>query len=246
MDITLTGKTALVTGASRGIGLAIAIKLAQCGARVIGTSTTESGAQALQSILQQHASHAVALPLHIIPTMDWAPFFRTLSDIGMPDIVVNNAGITQDQLSLRLSPEAWQTVLFTNLTAVFTLTQHCLLFMMRQKWGRIINIGSIIGSTGNVGQVNYAAAKSGLIGLSKTLAIELANKNITVNVVAPGLIKTDMTHAIPEEHLQHLMSMIPMRRMGSPDDIAPMVAFLASHHATYITGQVLHVNGGMY
>ncbi len=243
--ISLNNKVALVTGASRGIGAAIADTLAAAGATVVGTATSEAGAIAITERLQAHGGQGVVLDVcapdsisHALEVIKTGP--------GMPDILVNNAGITRDNLLMRMSDEQWQQVLDTDLTAVFRMTKACLRPMMKKRSGRIISIGSVIGAMGNPGQANYAAAKAGLVGFSKSLAREIGSRGITVNVVAPGYIVTDMTRELPEDQQLKLKDQIPLQRLGSPEDIAHAVLFLASDMGGYITGETLHVNGGMY
>ncbi len=236
---------ALVTGASRGIGRAIALNLAQAGWRVIGTATTESGAAAITEALAAHGGRGIALNV-----TDAAASQAAVDDIvakeGRLDVLVNNAGITRDTLSMRMKDEDWDAVLDTNLKAVFRLARAATKPMMKQRSGRIINITSVVGASGNAGQANYAAAKAGVAGLTRSLARELGSRGITVNCVAPGFIATDMTEVLPEAQKAALLSQIPLGRLGAPDEIAAAVAFLASPGAAYITGSELHVNGGMY
>ncbi len=244
--IELTGRVALVTGASRGIGRAIAIKLAGQGATVIAAARGEN-AKATAETIAASGGTAEAASADVSDSAAIEQLVSgTLARHGRIDILVSNAGITKDQLLLRMKREDWDAVLTTNLTAAFALTQAVLKPMIRQKSGRIICIGSVVGQTGNAGQANYAASKAGLIGLAKSIAQEVASRNITVNVVAPGLIDTDMTRAITGDAQQQWAEKIPLKRLGTPDDIAAAVCFLASDEAAYITGQVLAVNGGMY
>ena len=243
----LEGQIALVTGASRGIGRAIAFGLARAGARVIGTSTTTEGAAALQAELASHGYNGRGVVLDVASEESIATRLAELEQAGeMPTILVNNAAITRDMLLLRLKPEDWQQVLQTNLTAVFRLSKAVLRRMMRERRGRIINIASIVALTGNPGQANYAAAKAGMLGFTKSLAREVASRGITVNAVAPGFIDTDMTRSMTEAQKAQLTAQIPMERLGRPEDVAAAVVFLASPEAAYITGETLHVNGGMY
>ncbi|MAZ43946.1 MAG: 3-oxoacyl-ACP reductase [Legionellales bacterium] len=247
--MSLEGKIAWVTGASRGIGAQIADTLAASGATVIGTATSDSGAQKISDRFEAKSLAGRGMVLDISNRSEMDTSFQKMFDVyGTPDILVNNAGITRDNLMLRLKPEDWDAVLLTNLTGVFDLTKRVLKPMLKAKGGRIINISSVVGLRGNAGQTNYAAAKAGLIGFSKSLALEVASRGITVNVVAPGFIATDMTQGndgLNEAQTQALLSTIPMGKMGSPEDIAAAVAFLASDSAQYITGETLHVNGGM-
>jgi 3-oxoacyl-[acyl-carrier protein] reductase len=243
----LEGQIALVTGASRGIGRAIALALARAGARVIGTSTSAEGSGAFQAELASHGYNGRCVVLDVASEESIAARLAELEHSGeMPTILVNNAGITRDMLLLRLKPEDWQQVLQTNLTAVFRLSKGVLRRMMREHRGRIINIASIVALTGNPGQANYAAAKAGMLGFTKSLAREVASRGITVNAVAPGFIDTDMTRSMTEEQRTQLTAQIPMERLGTPEDVAAAVLFLASPQAAYITGETLHVNGGMY
>jgi 3-oxoacyl-[acyl-carrier protein] reductase len=246
----LKTEIALVTGASRGIGQAIALELARRGAAVAGTATTAAGAQRIQEQLEATASEprVLGLPLDVADT---ASIDETIKQIieklgGPPSILVNNAGITRDNLLLRMKDDEWDQVLAVNLTAVFKLTKVCLRAMTKARHGRIINIASVVGLTGNAGQVNYTATKAGLIGFSKSLAQEVGSRGITVNCIAPGFIDTDMTRALPESQRQALLTHIPLGRLGQTKDIAAMVAFLASSEASYITGETIHINGGMY
>jgi len=233
----LEGKVALVTGASRGIGRAIALELAKHGARVTGTATSEEGAQRIS------ASGVAGKVLDVKSAEQCDALFKELGDVH---ILVNNAGITRDNLALRMKDSDWDEVIETNLKSVFRLSRAVMRGMMKARWGRIINITSVVGASGNPGQANYAAAKAGIVGLSKSLARELGSRNITVNCVAPGFIDTDMTRALPEAQKTALLTQIPLGRLGQPEDIAAAVAYLASPAAGYITGSVLHVNGGMY
>jgi 3-oxoacyl-[acyl-carrier protein] reductase len=243
--MSLDGKVALVTGASRGIGQAIAMELARAGAKVIGTATGESGVSAINQYLSDFGGRGIQLDV-----TDTAAVERVAAELeggdGMPDILVNNAGVTRDNLIMRMSDEEWYTVINTNLTAVYTLTKTCLRPMFRKRWGRIINISSVIGATGNLGQANYAAAKAGLIGFSKSTALEVASRNITVNVIAPGFIDTDMTRGLPDQIRDEILKRVPAKRLGDPQEIGSAVAFLASPQAAYITGETLHINGGLY
>lgn len=241
----LQGKVALVTGATRGIGKAIAQELAARGATVVGTATSESGAQSISAALEGFGGRGVVLDVNDAQACD-----ELIAELGNqdngPHILVNNAGITRDSLIMRLKDEDWQDVIDTNLSAVFRLSRAVTRNMMRARWGRIINITSVVGASGNPGQTNYAAAKAGVAGLSRALARELGSRNITVNCVSPGFIETDMTRALNETQTAAILSQIPMGRLGSAADIAQAVAFLAGSGAGYITGTTLHVNGGMY
>lgn len=241
----LKDKVALVTGASRGIGKAIALELAARGATVVGTATTEAGAQAVTAMLAPHGGRGVVLNVTDAPACDALVDSLTKEAAGL-HILVNNAGITRDNLAMRMKDEDWDAVLQTNLSAVFRLSRAVMRGMMKARWGRIINITSVVGSSGNPGQANYAAAKAGVAGMSRALARELGSRGVTVNCVAPGFIETDMTSALDEGQTSALLGQIPLGRLGSATDIAHAVAFLASPNASYITGTTLHVNGGMY
>ncbi|MBU6505838.1 MAG: 3-oxoacyl-ACP reductase FabG [Betaproteobacteria bacterium] len=242
----LQGQIALVTGASRGIGYAIARELARQGATVVGTATGEAGVQAIDALLQSVQGQGAGFILNV---KDAAGIAATVESVkarfGAITILVNNAGITRDMLALRLRDEDWDEVLDTNLKSAFLLSRAVLRDMMKARAGRIINIGSVVGTTGNAGQSNYAAAKAGLVGLTKSLARELGSRGITVNCVAPGFIETDMTRALEESQQTALKASIPLGRLGQPEDVAHAVAYLASPGAGYITGATLHVNGGM-
>ncbi|OEZ00695.1 MULTISPECIES: 3-oxoacyl-ACP reductase FabG [Stenotrophomonas] len=245
MSKPLQGEIALVTGASRGIGAAIADALAAQGATVIGTATTDSGAAAIGERLAAVGGHGRALNVTDPAALD-AVLDGIAKEFGAITILVNNAGITRDNLLLRMKDEDWQAILDTNLTSVYRTSKAVIRGMMKARKGRIINIASVIGVTGNAGQANYAAAKAGIIAFSKSLAKEIGSRGITVNVVAPGFIDTDMTKALPEEQRTGLVKSIALERLGEPADIANAVAFLAGPSASYITGETLHVNGGMY
>ena len=243
----LENEIAFVTGASRGIGQSIALELAAQGATVIGTATSEKGAQAITDYLKQHGGKGAGMVLDVT---DQASVEQTVAalekDYGTPGILVNNAGITRDNLLMRMKEEEWDAIIQTNLTSLFRVTKACLRSMMKARKGRIISIASVVGVSGNAGQSNYAAAKAGVIGFSKSLAREVGSRGITVNVVAPGFIDTDMTRELPEAQRNALLGQIPLSRLGQPEEIAKAVAFLASPGAAYITGETLHVNGGMY
>jgi 3-oxoacyl-[acyl-carrier protein] reductase len=240
----LNGKIALVTGASRGIGKAIAEQLVADGATVIGTATSENGANAISDYL---ASNGTGIVLNVT---DQGSIDTLLSQIkeqyGVVDILINNAGITRDNLLMRMKDDEWQDILDTNLTPIFKLSKAVLRGMMKNRHGRIINVGSVVGSTGNPGQANYAAAKAGVIGFTKSMAREVASRGITVNVVAPGFIDTDMTKGLSDEQKDAIFKDIPANRLGDPKEIAATVAFLVSDGAAYITGETIHVNGGMH
>jgi 3-oxoacyl-[acyl-carrier protein] reductase len=247
MSQIFNNRVVLVTGASRGIGAAIADTFATRGATVIGTATTEAGAGAISERLAALSSSSSGKVLNVNDADGIAGLVSEVtSESGAPVILVNNAGVTRDQLLLRMKEEDWDTVMETNLRSIFRLSKACLRGMMKARFGRIVSIASVVGATGNPGQANYSAAKAGMVGFSKSLAQEVASRGITVNVVAPGFIDTDMTRELGEEQRASLMSGIPMNRLGEGQDIADAVAFLASDGAGYITGQTLHVNGGMY
>jgi 3-oxoacyl-[acyl-carrier protein] reductase len=243
----LEQEVALVTGASRGIGHAIALELGKAGARVIGTSTSAEGAERLGSALASHGCNGRGAVLDAGNAASIDALLAALESAGeLPTILVNNAAITRDTLLLRMKPEDWDAVITTNLTGVFRLSKACVRRMMKERRGRIVNLASVVGVTGNPGQVNYAAAKAGLLGFTKSLARELASRGITVNAVAPGFIDTDMTRTLSAEQRAALLGQIPMGRLGSAEDVAAAVLFLVSPRAAYITGETLHVNGGMY
>lgn len=240
-------RVALVTGASRGIGQAIAMALGQQHITVIGTATTQEGADKITQAFASKGVKGVGMVLNVAdPNSIDASLAAIKEKFGMPTILVNNAAITQDNLLLRMKDEEWDKVIETNLNSIFRITKACLRDMVKARWGRIINVSSVVGSTGNPGQVNYAAAKAGVIGFTKSLAQEVGSRDITVNAVAPGFIDTDMTRALGEDQRNALLQRIPMQRLGHPDEIAAAVVFLASDAAGYITGQTLHVNGGMF
>ena len=247
LQINLEGKNALVTGASRGIGSAIAQVLGECGAHVIGTATTDKGADAIGQQFNKWGIAGRGECLDVTSTDSIESLIKSMRETdNMPQILVNNAGVTRDGLLMRMKEDDWQQIMNTNLTAIFRLSKACLRSMMKARTGRIINIGSVVGSMGNPGQSNYAAAKAGVIGFSKALAQEVGGRGITVNTVAPGFIQTDMTDALNESQRSDLESKIPVGRLGDTHDIAATVAFLASDLASYITGETVHVNGGMY
>ena len=243
----LQNDVALVTGASRGIGREIALALAGAGARVIGTATSADGASALTSALASHGYNGRGAKLDVSDAASIDALLAELDAAGeMPTILVNNAAITRDMLLLRMKPEDWDRVIATDLTSVFRLSKASLRRMMKERRGRIINLTSVVGLTGNPGQTNYAAAKAGILGFTKSLAREVASRGITVNAVAPGFIDTDMTRSLTEEQRTGLLTQIPAGRLGAAADVAAAVLFLASPQASYITGETLHVNGGMY
>ena len=243
----MTAPLAIVTGASRGIGKAIAERLSRDGFFVVGTATTDAGASAITVYLEEAGLLGVGRVLNVAEPGAIEQFIDDVSEeFGTPATLVNNAGITRDNLLLRMKDAEWDDIIQTNLTSIFRLSKACLRGMMKARHGRIVNITSIVGVTGNAGQSNYAAAKAGIIGFSKSLAKEVGSRGITVNCVAPGFIDTDMTRALSEEQRQSLLGGIPMNRLGSADEIAAAVSFLCSPDAGYVTGETLHVNGGMY
>ncbi len=247
MDMNLQGKVALVTGASRGIGQAIMLGLAEMGATVLGTATTESGREKIQALLKEKNYIGSGLVMDVRSDESVSKALAEMQEIyGSALILVNNAGVTADNLLLRMKMEEWQATLEANLTALYRVVKPCLRAMLKAQWGRIINISSIVALSGNPGQTNYSASKAGMVGFSKSLALEIASRNITVNVVAPGFIATDMTAAMTEAQQQALAATIPMGRVGAPEEIAAAVCFLASPAASYITGETVQVNGGMY
>ncbi|MGB8145806.1 MAG: 3-oxoacyl-ACP reductase FabG [Chromatiaceae bacterium] len=243
----LEGDIALVTGASRGIGQAIALALGRAGAVVAGTATTEAGADRISETLTAHGCQGAGLVLDVAnPASVDSLMERLRSDLGEPSILVNNAGITRDNLLMRMKESDWNNILDTNLGSVYRMSKACLRAMTKARKGRIINVASVVAVMGNAGQTNYAAAKAGMIGFSKSLAREVGSRGITVNCVAPGLIDTDMTRALDEAHQQQILAGIPLGRWGSVEEVAATVVFLASPGAAYITGETLHVNGGMW
>lgn len=243
----LQSEIALVTGASRGIGKAIAQDLARHGATVIGTATTDNGAQAISAYLQEAQVKGRGMVLNVTDPDGVGGLIKAIeSEFGTVSVLVNNAGITRDNLLMRMKDEEWDSILDTNLSSVYRLSKACLRGMMKMRKGRIINITSVVGASGNAGQTNYAAAKAGVVGFSKSLAREVGSRGITVNCVAPGFIDTDMTRALAEDQRGALLSQIPLNRLGRAEEVAHAVAFLASPEAAYISGETLHVNGGMY
>lgn len=245
--MSLEGKVALVTGASRGIGRSIAESLIKQGAIVLGTATTEAGAQKISDYISEAGGNGRGYCLDVT---DPASIDVVLNEIqkefGAPLILVNNAGITRDNLMMRMKEDEWDSVISTNLTSVFRMTKACIRGMTKARWGRIINISSLVGQAGNPGQVNYSAAKSGLEGFTRSLAKEISSRGITVNAVAPGFIETDMTKELPEAGLAQMVAQIPVGRMGRPEEIAATVSFLADEGSSYITGAIIPVNGGLY
>ena len=244
---SLSEKVALVTGASRGIGKAVALSLAQKGAYVIGSATSENGAKAISEYFQENNLEGEGVVLDVTSKESIENLMSKLSDEQkQPNILVNNAGITNDNLLLRMEDDEWDRVIETNLSSVYRMSKVCLKTMFRARWGRIISIGSVVGSSGNSGQANYTAAKAGLVGFSKSLAQEIGSRGITVNVVSPGFIDTDMTAALPDMVKEEMLKRIPLKKLGQVEDIAEIVSFLASDCGNYITGETIHVNGGMY
>ncbi|NQD38905.1 3-oxoacyl-ACP reductase FabG [Permianibacter sp. IMCC34836] len=243
----LNGKLALVTGASRGIGKAIALQLGKQGATVVGTATSDAGADSISRYFAEHGVKGKGLMVNVADAASVEALMTAIEkEFGKaPDVLVNNAGITRDNLLMRMKDDEWDSIINTNLSSIYRLSKACLRSMMKARWGRIITIGSVVGTMGNAGQSNYAAAKAGVIGFSKALAREVGSRGITANVVAPGFIETDMTHALSEEQKEKLSTQIPLAKLGQAEDIAAAVGFLASEAAGYITGETLHVNGGM-
>lgn len=245
--MSLENEIALVTGASRGIGQAIALALGAKGATVIGTATSPKGAEAISAYLKENGIKGEGMALDVTDAESIDAVVKAVQEgYGAPTILINNAGITRDTLLMRMKDEDWEAIMQTNLSSVYRMSKACLRGMTKARKGRIISIASVVGVSGNAGQTNYAAAKAGLIGFSKSLAREVGARGITVNAVAPGFIDTDMTRALPDEQKQALLGQIPLARLGQPEEIAAAVAFLASPEAAYITGETLHVNGGMY
>ena len=245
--MSLEGKVALITGATRGIGRAIALRLGQQGATVVGTATSENGAQTITDFLKEAGIAGMGMVLNVTDADSIeAVVSATEKDFGAPAILVNNAGITRDNLLMRMKDDEWNDIIDTNLTPIFKMSKRCLRAMTKARWGRIITITSVVGVMGNAGQTNYAAAKAGVIGFSKSLAREVGPRNITVNSVAPGFIDTDMTSSLSDDHKSALLTNVPVKRLGEPEEIAAAVAFLASEDAGYVTGETLNVNGGMY
>jgi len=243
----LSGKVALITGASRGIGQAISLILGKNGATVIGTATSESGADTITKIFQENNISGKGFALNVTENDQIENLMKSISDeFGSVDILVNNAGITRDNLLMRMKDDEWNDIMNTNLASVYKMSKAVLRGMMKKKSGRIISIASVVGAMGNAGQTNYSAAKAGIMGFTKSLAREVGPRGITVNAIAPGFIKTDMTDALPEEQKEFLANQIPLGRLGTVEEIAASVLFLAGESGAYITAQTLHVNGGMY
>ncbi|WKD48508.1 3-oxoacyl-ACP reductase FabG [Microbulbifer spongiae] len=247
LQISLAGKVALVTGASRGIGAGTADMLGGLGATVIGTATSAAGAEKITLRFAEKGFSGVGMVLDVTKSESITQLHAAVkSDFGAPTILVNNAGITRDNLLMRMKDDEWDSVIETNLTAVYRMTKACLRDMTKARWGRIVNISSVVGSMGNAGQSNYAATKAGVAGFARSLAAEIGSRGITVNTVAPGFIDTDMTKVLPEAQRATLLEKIPLGRLGQPEEIASVVAFLASDAGGYITGETIQVNGGMY
>lgn len=243
----LQDKIVLVTGASRGIGKSIAQSMGKEGATVIGTATTQEGADRISAMLKEEKINGCGMVLNVTAQDSVDALFKAIKDqFGPVNVLVNNAAITQDNLFMRMKDDEWMKVIDTNLNSVFRLSRACIRDMIKARWGRIINIGSVVGSVGNPGQANYSASKAGVAGFSRSLAQEVGSRNVTVNTVAPGFISTDMTDALNDEQKQAIFDRIPMQKLGTVQDIAAAVIFLASENASYITGQTLHINGGMY
>jgi 3-oxoacyl-[acyl-carrier protein] reductase len=244
---SLAGEIALVTGASRGIGKTIALSLGAQGATVIGTATSDKGAEAISKYLSENTIKGQGMWLNVTDQDSVDNVMKEMTELfGAPSILINNAGITRDNLLMRMKEDEWNDIINTNLTSVYRMSKACLRAMTKARKGRIISISSVVGASGNAGQTNYAAAKAGLIGFTKSLAREVGARSITVNAVAPGFIDTDMTRALPDAQKEALLAGIPLKRLGDPEEIASAVAFLASPGAAYISGETLHVNGGMY
>lgn len=247
MQVNLTNQVALVTGASRGIGQTIALALGKSGATVIGTSTSQAGANQISALFETQGIKGYGVVLDVTDKTQISEVIDKIQkEIGPLSILINNAGVTQDNLFIRMKDEEWHKVIETNLSSLFYTAKACMKTMMKARFGRIVNIGSVVGSIGNAGQVNYAAAKAGLLGLTKSLAREMGSRNITVNAIAPGFISTDMTDVLTEAQRDALLQQIPLGRLGKPEDIASAVLFLVSEAGSYITGETLHVNGGMH
>lgn len=245
--MSIEGKIALVTGATRGIGKAIALGLASQGATVIGTATSESGAEQIKASLAEAGNAGTGIILDVSsPESIEAAIAQINEQFGAPTILVNNAGITRDNIMLRMKDDEWDSVIATNLSSIYRVSKAVLRGMTKARWGRIINISSVVGSMGNAGQANYAAAKAGVEGFSRSLAREVGSRGITVNSVAPGFIDTDMTKELSDDHKAAMLSAVPVQRLGQPEEISAAVGYLASDAAGYVTGETLHVNGGMY
>ena len=245
--MSLNGKVALVTGASRGIGRSIALTLGAAGATVIGTATTDGGAKNISAYLNEAGVNGSGFALNVTDAEQVVSVIRAITEqYGAPLIVVNNAGITRDNIMMRMKEDEWDSVIDTNLNSVYRVVKACLRGMTKARWGRIINISSVVGTMGNAGQANYAATKAGVEGFSRSMARELGSRSVTVNTVAPGFIDTDMTSGLPDQQKDALLTQIPLARLGQPQEIANVVVFLAGETGSYITGETIHVNGGMY
>jgi 3-oxoacyl-[acyl-carrier protein] reductase len=245
--MSMENEIVLVTGASRGIGKAIALALGKRGATVIGSATSASGAEQISAYLQAEGVKGKGVELNVTEQASIDAVLDAITkDVGAPTVLINNAGITRDNLLMRMKDEEWDAIIDTNLKSVYRMSKACLRAMTKARKGRIISIASVVGASGNAGQTNYAAAKAGIFGFTKSLAREVGARGVTVNAVAPGFIDTDMTRALADEHKDNLLKQIPLNRLGQPEEIAAAVAFLASPEASYITGETLHVNGGMY
>jgi len=245
--MSLEGQIALITGATRGIGRAIALSLGEQGATVVGTATSKNGAETISDFLKDAGIKGAGMVLNVTDADSIEAVVTAVeADFGAPSILVNNAGITRDNLLMRMKDDEWNDIIETNLTPIYKLTKRCLRAMTKARWGRIITITSVVGVMGNAGQTNYAAAKAGVIGFSKSLAREVGTRGITVNTVAPGFIDTDMTSSLSEAHKTALLEQVPVKRLGKPEEIAAAVSFLAGENAGYISGETLNVNGGMY
>ncbi|MBL4585310.1 MAG: 3-oxoacyl-ACP reductase FabG [Pseudomonadales bacterium] len=245
--MSLEGKVALVTGASRGIGRAIATQLGEQSACVLGTATTDAGAAAITQRFSEQGIKGRGFKLNVTDLAEVQSVLKEIqTEYGAPEILVNNAGITKDNLLMRMKEDEWQDVISTNLGSMYSVSKACLRGMSKARWGRIVNVSSVVGSMGNAGQTNYAASKAGVEGFTRALAREIGSRGVTVNSVAPGFIDTDMTKALEESQRDSLASQIPLKRLGAPEEVAAVVAFLCSDSAGYITGETLHVNGGLY
>ncbi len=247
MQVNLDNKIALITGASRGIGKAISLALGKSGAVVVGTSTSEAGADLISKEFENQGIKGYGVALDVTDKMQINSVLEKIQkELGTVSILINNAGITSDNLFMRMKDDEWHKVIETNLSSLFYMSRGCIKSMMKARFGRIVNIGSVVGSMGNPGQTNYCAAKAGLLGFTKSLAREIGSRNITVNAIAPGFISTDMTHVLTEAQREMLLQQVPLGRLGQPEDIASAVLFLVSDAASYVTGETLHINGGMY
>lgn len=245
--MSLESKVALVTGASRGIGAAIAAELGKAGAKVVGTATSEKGADAITARFAEQGVEGEGMVLNVTDADSVAATLKAVQEkYGAPQILVNNAGITKDNLLMRMSDDEWFDVINTNLSAIYRLSKACLRGMMKARWGRIINISSVVGQMGNAGQTNYSSTKAGVMGFTRSLAKEVGSRNITVNAVAPGFIDTDMTKELTDDQKNVMLGAIPLARLGQPEEIAKVVKFLSADDASYVTGETIHVNGGMY